>query len=235
MLYKLRQQLKMWPLSSITRAVVKDRLTYLSPDKLKRIQRALKETKDVPGDILEFGVALGGSGIIFAHHIGESRRFLGFDVFGMIPPPTSKKDDAVSKERYEIIKSGASKGIGNDDYYGYKKDLISEVKASFARHCVPVDDESIILYKGLFEDTWPTVSVSAVSLAHIDCDWYDPVRFCLNACADKVSEGGIIVIDDYHDYGGCRTAVDEFIAERRNYTFEDGANPFLKKHPSLAH
>ena len=235
MFYELKQQLRMWSLSSIARAVVKDRLTYLSPKKLMRIQRALKETKDVPGDILEFGVALGGSGIIFAHHIGESRRFLGFDVFGMIPPPTSEKDDAVSKERYETIKSGASRGIGNDGYYGYKMDLISEVKASFARHSVPVDDKCIILYKGLFEDTWPTVIVKAISLVHIDCDWYDPVRFCLNACADKLGEGGIIIIDDYHDYGGCRTAVDEFIAERRNFTFEDGANPLLKKRPSLAH
>jgi hypothetical protein len=77
---------RMVALDPVTRAVVEDRLTYLSVGKLRRLQRALKETGKVEGDILEFGVALGGSGIIFALNLGKSRRFLGFDVFQMIPP-----------------------------------------------------------------------------------------------------------------------------------------------------
>jgi asparagine synthase (glutamine-hydrolysing) len=76
------------------------------------------------------------------------------------------------------------------------------------------------------------VSIGPIALAHIDCDWYDPVRFCLHAVADKVSEGGIVIIDDYNDWGGCRKAVDEFIAERSDYLFEDGPNPFLRKERS---
>ena len=223
---------RMVALDPVTRAVVEDRLTYLSVGKLRRLQRALKETGKVEGDILEFGVALGGSGIIFALNLGKSRRFLGFDVFQMIPPPTSDKDDPQSKARYESIKSGASEGIGGDKYYGYREDLFTEVKASFARHDAPVDGHRIILYRGLFEETWPTVSIGPIALAHIDCDWYDPVRFCLHAVADKVSEGGIVIIDDYNDWGGCRKAVDEFIAERSDYLFEDGPNPFLRKERS---
>src|SRR5690606_20177900 len=148
--------------------VVRDRLTYLSFDKLRRIRRALNETKQVKGDILEFGVALGGSGIILAHATGASRRFLGFDVFGMIPPPTSEKDDPKSKDRYETIRAGASQGIGGDEYYGYKADLFSEVAASFRRHGAPVDGQKVILCKGLFEETWPTEQVEAVAVAHID-------------------------------------------------------------------
>jgi asparagine synthase (glutamine-hydrolysing) len=221
-------------LDAVTKAVVKDRLTYLSFDKLLRLQRALKEIEKTEGDILEFGVALGGSGIVLALNKGTSRRFLGFDVFQMIPAPISEKDDAASKARYEAIKSGASKGIGGDKYYGYRDDLFSEVKASFARHGAPVNGHSIVLYRGLFEETWPTASVGPVALAHIDCDWYDPVRFCLHAIADKVSAGGIVIIDDYNDWSGCRNAVDEFIAERKDFVFEDGPNPFLRKMRSTA-
>ena len=227
----IRRSVDFAMLDPLTRAVVRDKLTYLSYEKLKRIRRALIETKDRCGDIVEFGVALGGSGIILARHAGASRRFLGFDVFGMIPPPTSEKDDIKSKERYEIISSGKSKGIDGDIYYGYKEDLFKEVTDSFARYGVPVDAERVFLYQGLFEATWPTAdgAVKSIALAHIDCDWYDPVLFCLNACADKLTEGGILIIDDYNDYGGCRTAVDEFIAKRSDFNFEPGANPFLRK------
>jgi O-methyltransferase len=216
-------------LDSTSRAVVKDRLTYLTPVKLRRLQNALEETQAVDGEILEFGVALGGSGIILAKHADGLKAFRGFDVFGMIPPPTSDKDDAKSRDRYETIRSGASSGIQGDEYYGYKRDLYSEVSASFARHGVPVDDANVFLYRGLFEQTWPTAKVQSISLAHIDCDWYDPVKFCLKACADRVTKGGIIIIDDYHDYGGCRVAVNEFVEEHPGFIFEDGPNPFLRK------
>jgi O-methyltransferase len=228
-LSRLRLIIETRTLDPSTRAVVRDRLTYLSPSKLRRIHSALEETRGVEGDVIEFGVALGGSGIIFAKNKGESRRFLGFDVFQMIPPPTSEKDDAKSKDRYQKIKSGTSKGIRGDKYYGYRDNLFAEVKDSFARHGVPADGERITLYRGLFEETWPTVNVKSVALAHVDCDWYEPVRFCLQAVADKMTPGGIIIIDDYNDYGGCRTAVDEFLTERDDFQFEVGPNPFLRK------
>jgi asparagine synthase (glutamine-hydrolysing) len=230
----LRRWLALRTLDPVTRAVVKDHLTYLPIEKLRRIQRALDQSSGIDGDILEFGVALGGSGIILAHGAKGARRFIGFDVFGMIPPPTSDKDDAKSRQRYETIRSGQSKGIAGDEYYGYRTDLFEDVRAAFARHGVPVDGSKVMLVKGLFEETWPTVAVGSIALAHIDCDWYDPVKFCLDVCADKLGEGGIVIIDDYNDYGGCRTAVDEFLAARPDFTFEPGLNPFLRKHAAGA-
>lgn len=225
----LRHRLRYRMLSPVTRAVVQDRLTYLSLEKLERIAAAMKATAGVPGDILEFGVALGGSGIILASQARDDRRFFGFDVFGMIPPPVSEKDDSKSKERFEVIKAGQSHGIAGDEYYGYRSDLFGDVKAAFQRHGCPVDGKSVQLCKGLFEESWPTVDVDAIALVHVDCDWYDPVRYCLRACAGKLSRGGIIIIDDYHDYGGCRTAVDEFIASRSDFVLDQGRNPFLRK------
>ncbi|GAA0645294.1 hypothetical protein GCM10009424_21430 [Sphingomonas ursincola] len=217
----------LWPQ---TRRVMKDRLTYLSVAKLKRIQAAITETAHVPGDIVEFGVALGGSGIILAHAArGSEKKFHGFDVFGMIPEPTSDKDDLKSKQRYDVIKSGQSEGIDGEEYYGYRSDLISDVRKSFYRHGASVNDRDIILHKGLFEETWGVASVECVSLVHIDCDWYDPVKFCLEKSAGVVSVGGNIIIDDYNDYGGCRIAVDEFVEVYRNFSLEMGPNPILRR------
>ncbi len=226
---RFRRRLALNRLAPVTRAVLADRLTYLSLAKLERIERALREVRDVPGDRVEFGVALGGSAIILASHGGDDARFIGFDVFAMIPPPTSDKDDAKSRARYETIQSGQSRGIGEDPYYGYRPDLLADVTAAFARHGVPVDGRRVRLVKGLFEDSWPGAAPDRIALVHIDCDWYDPVRFCLAAVADRLSPGGIIVIDDYNDYGGCRVAVDEFIRTRPDYRMEQGANPFLRR------
>lgn len=226
----LKRRLDLARLGSTTRAVLDDRLTYLSVGKLRRLEEAIRRTAGIPGDVLEFGVALGGSGIILAKGARSDRRFHGFDVFGMIPRPTSEKDDTHSKERYAVIKAGQSQGIGQADiYYGYRTDLLSEVKAAFARHGVTVDDDRIRFHKGLFEDTWPDAPISQVALAHIDCDWYDPVAFCLKSCAEKLSDGGLLIIDDYNDYGGCKTAVDEFLSAHPEYIFEAGPNPILRK------
>lgn len=226
---KVINRAKLAGLHPTTRRVVRDRLTYLPVEKLRRLERAIIETRDVPGDLVEFGVALGGSGIILAQDSRSGRHFHGFDVFGMIPPPTSEKDDDKSRSRYQVIKSGASEGIDGDEYYGYRPDLLSDVKASFARYGVPVEGEMIQLHKGLFEETWGAAAIGSIALVHIDCDWYDPVDFCLRVCSEKLSDGGVIIIDDYNDYGGCRVAVDEFLSARLDFTIEHGMNPILRK------
>lgn len=229
LLRKVMDRTEMARLQPKTRRVVRDRLTYLPVEKLRRLERAILETKDVPGDLVEFGVALGGSGIMLAHDSRIGRHFHGFDVFGMIPPPTSEKDDEKSRIRYRVINSGDSEGIGGDEYYGYRPDLLSDVKASFARHGLPVEGTMIQLHKGLFEETWDGASIGSIALAHIDCDWYDPVAFCLRVCAEKLSDGGLIIIDDYNDYGGCRVAVNEFLSARPDFAIEHGMNPIVHK------
>ena len=231
LLSELSRRLRLRGLSRAARAVLSDRLTYLAPAKMRRLEEELVrlDRQGIPGDLLEFGVALGGSAIVIAGHAGRGRRFHGFDVFEMIPPPTSEKDDERSKARYETIASGRSKGIAGDEYYGYRPNLFEEVKASFARHGRPVNGGTVQLHKGLFEETWPTIEIGAVAFAHVDCDWYDPVRFCLAALADRMSPGGAILIDDYHDYGGCREAVNEFLAGRTDFAMEAGPNPILRK------
>ena len=219
-------------LSPISRAVRREKLTYLNVLKLRRLERALEklESSNVPGALLEFGVALGGSAIILATHARRhSRQFHGFDVFATIPPPTSDKDDDKSRERFRLIAAGEAKGIDGGSYYGYEDNLLEQVKASMAHFGVPVDDANVQLHQGLFEDCWPEADINAIAFAHIDCDWYDPVAFCLAAIADRLTPGGIILLDDYNDYGGARQAVDEFRIARGDFVFEKGINPILRK------
>src|SRR5690606_19647485 len=104
-------------------------------------------------DFLEFGVALGGSAIIIASRLDGARRFHGYDVFGMIPPP-GPKDDPHSHERYRVIRDGESAGIGGDTYYGYLPNLYDCVLQAFDRFGLTVDGERIVLHRGMFQDTF---------------------------------------------------------------------------------
>lgn len=218
--------------SDLATRLRKEGLTYLSLPKLARIKAEMARLAQdgVVGDFLEFGVALGGSGILIAGQArAGARNFAGFDIFGMIPPPTSDKDDDKSRQRYTVISSGKAKGLAGETYYGYVDDLYDRVCAAFARHGVPVDGAAVALVKGLFEDTWPHHPDRPIAFAHIDCDWYDPVKFCLNSVADRLSPGGAVVLDDYHDYGGCKIATEEFLTQRPDFHRVEGENLILRR------
>jgi asparagine synthase (glutamine-hydrolysing) len=217
-------------LSKLSRTVKAQKLTYLSDAKLLRLEQALRQVSTADGAFAEFGVALGGSAIVIASAAAATRqRFFGFDVFGLIPPPASDKDDARSKERYEVIASGRAAGIGGDSYYGYRDDLYDDVIRAFHRNGLTVDGRSISLVKGLFEKTVPDTDIGRVAFCHIDCDWYDPVKFCLDQIAARLAPGGLMLLDDYHDYGGCAQATNEFLAANPDFELRDGPNVIVQR------
>lgn len=206
-------------ISDLAMRIRKERLTYLTPAKLHNMESCVERItcEKIPGDFLECGIALGGSAILLATRALAdehcSRRFHGYDVFGMIPPP-GERDDDKSHERYEVISSGSSRGIGGKgEYYGYMEDLYDRVVQSFASYDLSVDGERIHLTRGLFEESLRAAPSGQIALAHIDCDWFDPVYHCLSVIYPSLSRGGFLIIDDYNDYGGCQKAVDRFVEE----------------------
>lgn len=192
-------------------AVRADRLTYLERDALRDLWRRVAEIErsGTDGAIVEAGCALGGSAVVLAAAKSRGRPLEVYDVFGMIPPPSEIDGDDV-KERYETIVAGASDGIGGDRYYGYEDDLLARVRTTFAEHDLPVEANAVELIQGLYEDTLHPRG--PVALAHVDADWYESVKVCLERIVPALVEGGAIVLDDYDAWSGCRMATDEFVA-----------------------
>jgi O-methyltransferase len=189
--------------SRLSRQVVDERLTYLSWSRLRNLEQAAKAAASLEGDYLECGVGLGGSAAVIGATKPQHSTLHLYDTFGMIPPP-GDNDPAESMARYEEIASGASEGIGGDQYYGYVTDLEGQVRQTLERFGVEA-----VSHPGVFEET---LEPGPVAFAHIDCDWYDSVRVCLERIYPRLVAGGQVVIDDYYDWGGARRAVDEFLA-----------------------
>jgi len=200
----------------IIKKVKEKNLSYLNIKDLFNLYTQVHKTNKLDGIIIETGCALGGSSIIIAKAKAKRKKLHIYDVFEMIPPP-SDNDGKDVKNRYNIIKSGKSKGIGGNIYYGYKENLLSEVKKNFFECGIEID-ENIKFIKGLYQET---LNISEpVSFAHIDCDWYESVKLCLCRIMPNLINGGKVIVDDYNDWSGCKKAVDEYflnIENKHNY------------------
>jgi O-methyltransferase len=196
-----------------------EHLTFLNPGQLRDLARVVLDIEDrrLPGLLVEAGTARGGSAIVIAVAKAAARPMKVYDVFGMIPPP-SEHDGPDVHRRYETIAGGDAVGVGGDTYYGYRDDLYGEVTESFARHGVPTTERNVELVQGLFEDTIDLDE--PVAFAHLDGDWYESTMTCLTRIAPLLVPGGRIVLDDYFQWSGCRTAVDEYFSGRDEFRLE---------------
>jgi O-methyltransferase len=187
-------------------------LTYLSNARLISLSQHVNEAiRKQPAPLfVEFGVALGGSAILMTDALSRAQKgkFVGYDMFGMIPAP-SQSDEKDAHNRYADIASGRSEGIKGAGYYGYEPDLLGKVRQSFAEFGL-ADESRFELIAGDFRETF-TPPPRPVDVMHIDCDWHDSVVFCLDAAKMHLRTGGVILVDDYNDYKGCKAAVDTFL------------------------
>jgi len=171
------------------------------------------DQQQVPGIIIEAGTAKGGSGLVLAASRRKARPVYLYDTFEGIPPPT-EADGQSALRRFEEIRSGKASGVRKQVYYGYERNLLDRVRQSFAEYGMPVENSQIYLVPGLYQETlYPSAQVA---LAHLDCDWYESVRTCLERIVPYLVPSGRIIIDDYDYWAGCKRAVDEYFADKQS-------------------
>jgi len=151
--------------------------------------------RGVPGDIVECGTWNGGSLALLGTAM-PGRDAWAFDSFQGLPAP--------SGEDPEIVRSGW--------YEGWNLGSPERVAEAWARSGLP--KASLHVVKGWFEQTFPRTEIPAIAVLHIDADWYASVRLCLETWYDRVSEGGVVMLNDWNLYAGADRAVSDFLASR---------------------
>ena len=172
--------------------------TVVSRSKLSTLYSLARriESAGIEGIVAECGVFRGGSAALLAAATSPARQVYLFDSFQGLPEP-GEKDGQQARALY---REGWCQGTAGD------------VRAVCRR--LGVADSRVHLVEGWFQDTLPAFPPHPVALLHIDADWYESVRLCLDTFYDRVSPGGCIVFDDYGRWEGCTRAVDEFLSAR---------------------
>lgn len=188
---------------------------------------------NVEGDFVECGVWKGGSaGIMAQAHLRNAERAYRtihlFDLFDDIIAPDPEKDGkrAVDEVNQYLIKTGQSfsdfkdsrkplKGIYDSQGGAGKVEVVKELLVDKIKYPF----ENLSFHVGLFQETVPQANkIKKISLLRLDGDWYDSIKVCLDHLYEKVVQGGVVIIDDYWTYEGCRKAVDEFM-EQNSLTY----------------
>jgi hypothetical protein len=180
--------------------------TVLSLDRLASLwwQIEYLDRQHITGALVECGVRQGGaSAMIALAHMASSggtpvRELHLFDSFTQMPAP-SEKDGASS---WRLMKEWQQQDVD------WPPNISHELLVSKVHY-----PESLIHYHvGWFHDTIVPAAkaVGPISLLRLDGDWYESTKQCLDGLYGNVTDGGIVVIDDYGHFEGCRAAVDEF-------------------------
>lgn len=147
---------------------------------------------EVPGDFVECGVYNGGSAGALALALGGSQKHLWlYDSFEGLPPTL------------EVDGSEAPELVGH---------LVgSETLVRESMRVAGLTPERFTIRKGWFKDTFRERLPNKVSLLHIDADWYESVLLSLQTFYHLVSPGGLILLDDFGHWEGCREAFYDFV------------------------
>ena len=197
-----------WPASSFSSSslwgtAVSNRMFEVELDLAKHLLEEI-HSSGVPGAVVEFGVFEGrwlGHLIKHADSIGMHREYFGFDSFEGLPEP-----------------GPADEGLG------WTKGLYSAGLDLVASRLDCANRPNVHLIKGWFCDSLPTKEAQAIgniAYARVDGDLYESAVDCLQFLTGRLSDGAILVFDDwtFHTEKGETRAFFEWAPES-GYIFE---------------
>lgn len=154
----------------------------------------------VQGAIVETGCWKGGLGAYMAQF---GRPVWLFDSFEGLPPLSEKDIDIAAPHKLELhVHTG---------YISVPEESAHEIarKLNVKPHII----------KGWFSDTLPKYKeeIGKIAILRMDGDTYESTKQTLDTLYGQVVKGGIVVIDDYDSFSGCREAVYEYFVKNKTF------------------
>ena len=178
----------------------------------------------IEGCLVECGTWKGGAmGMMTLAHMssGKPHRVVHlFDSFEGLPEPSAEKDGQVAIDYASNRASGnlasISRCVGSLEDNRRLLEEIIKYPTTLTRYHV-----------GSFQDTVPAVApeIGPIALLRLDGDWYESTRICIETLGPKVVSGGVVVIDDYGKWPGCRAAMDEYLSRLPRPVFINHIDP----------
>lgn len=148
----------------------------------------------IPGDIVECGTWRGGMSGGMAQVL-PGRRSVLFDSFQGLPA-AGHHDGSTA---HQWIEDGK---------------LLEAPKAAAEKSMQRSGSTDYEIIEGWFTDSVPLYASEkrSICLLRLDGDWYESTLTCLQYLFPLVSDGGIVIFDDYGHWEGCTRAVHHYLA-----------------------
>lgn len=211
-----------------------DFFNYVKPYSMTSVERIeflfksldhIRENK-IEGDYVECGVWKGGNiiGMIkyLEYHNNLTNNIWAYDTFSGMTDPENVDVDLNGNNSVDILDNELVKAYCS----------LTQVKDNINNFIEKYPEENIKYIVGdvsetlLVEENLP----DSISLLRLDTDWYKSTKIELEVLYDRLSDNGILIIDDYGHWKGCKRAVDEFFKDKEfNFEKIDYTGIFLIK------
>jgi hypothetical protein len=170
--------------------------------------------RGIEGGLAECGVWRGGSVVAMIEVLKElgvdDRELHLFDTFeGMTEPTGHDTSPLHPPARQMWLESD-----GRPWPELFNSELFNEERVRETVLATGYPSERIEFVRGPVEETLPAAAPERLALLRLDTDWYESTRHELEHLYPKLESGGVLIVDDYGYWDGCRRAVDEYFAER---------------------
>lgn len=170
----------------------------VSREELAKILTALEDvlSRGVRGDVVELGCYVGTTTLFLRRLLlqhGSDKVLHAYDSFAGLPPK-SAQDASPAGEQFKVGELRAQ-------------------KSDFIRHFKQAGLQLPIMHKAWFSDLTPDDMPREIAFAFLDGDFYDSIRDSLQLVWPKLTEGAVVIVDDYQSEAlpGAKRAVDEWL------------------------
>ncbi|MBK8926561.1 MAG: class I SAM-dependent methyltransferase [Crocinitomicaceae bacterium] len=166
------------------------------------------------GAFVECGVWRGGSSMLIAKMLVNrkivNRKIYLYDTFEGMSEPTDKDIDISGLRADKMLEQNKD----NRETSLWCLADLRDVKNNMKQTNYP--GANIIFIQGKVEDTIPeNICKEGISILRLDTDWYESTKHELIYLYPKLEVGGVLIIDDYGHWAGCKKAVDEYLEENK--------------------
>lgn len=197
--------------------------TMTSPQRLQALVDSVRYCcrRGIPGAFAECGVWRGGSVLamlLTLQELGEERDVYLYDTFEGMTEPGEHDVSALDPDARATWVAAQRQGEQPWSEL-FNSQIFNEdaVRRTLAETGYP--NSRLHLIRGSVMETIPSQSPGPVALLRLDTDWYDSTRHELLHLYPLLTDGGVLIVDDYGHWDGARRAVDEY--------FESEAAPLL--------
>ena len=195
----------------------------VSRDRFLSLYHSMKYiySNNIKGDLVECGVFKGGSSMMIGYCMkkfqksnSNKKKLWMYDTFeGMTDP--EDYDINILNQKAKMTLNHIKKIKNKNDMWAYSpldtvRTNIKKTKLNQTQYC---------FVQGPVETTLKKLKPKKIALLRLDTDFYSSTKAELDNLYELVEKNGIIIIDDYGHWRGCKKAVDNFFKDKKNFFF----------------